>query len=358
MGNHVHYKDVTPYVVVADPAFPARGSFGVVEKVCLISDNKKVYARKQLYLAGEENAARIEKEIAVLRSFRHPHVVPFHGSYKLSGSTFLMFELCEMTLGRFLSHPPQYFQQMPTGKALGKMLNWMLDLTSALHAFHTLGSMHRDIKPENILLKGDHIYLSDFGLATQSSAPSQHPASISGTEMYKAPEMETNAKYSRKSDVFSLGCVFLEILAVANNKSVETFRSFRQTYGNKSCHRSEHTCYRHNLNACHNFIDTFIKRAKGIEYVIDVIQKEMMAETPYLRSSAHDVWTGIFRGAAKVEGFKKEACCEGDIRRAGYNNLSVESITRRLQAMGIKDDRAIGVVAVEQAEKPMKKALY
>jgi Fe2+ transport system protein FeoA len=36
----------------------------------------------------------------------------------------------------------------------------------------------------------------------------------------------------------------------------------------------------------------------------------------------------------------------------------VERITRRLQAMGIKDDKTVGVAAVEQAEKPMKKALY
>ena len=93
----------------------------------------------------------------------------------------------------------------------------MIDLAYVLGAFHAKGGLHRDIKPENILLKGPHLYLCNFGLATLGPKVSESPDFVLGTERYKAPEMEPGAVYTGNADIFSLGCVFLELLAMLSN---------------------------------------------------------------------------------------------------------------------------------------------
>ena len=84
--------------------------------------------------------------------------------------------------------------------------------------------MHRDIKFENILYKNiesDYhypfpiiLYLSDFGLARELSDMNQSsfPTLKVGTPFTMAPEIFEGKKYTKDSDIFSIGCVFLKLL--------------------------------------------------------------------------------------------------------------------------------------------------
>jgi serine/threonine protein kinase len=257
--------------------------------------------------AEAEHESPVKKEISLLRSFRHLHSIMIHGSYNIGKSVFLLLELCDTTLGEILLDPPPWFQTLPPAKVFSKLLNWMLNLASAIHSFHAKNSMHRDIKTENILIKGTHIYLSDFSLATQSESPFLRPASVSGTERYKAPEMGSTTTYTHKSDIFLLGYVYVEMLTVANNMSTDTF---------KNCHRSEHACYRHNLNAEGDFVQKYFKRTKGVDFIIGMIMGQMLSQVAFLRPSAE---VGLYRGTCDIPGFKKEDCCESIVKRAGYD---------------------------------------
>ncbi|KAI1799227.1 kinase-like protein [Daldinia bambusicola] len=119
------------------------------------------------------------------------------------------------------------------------------------HDAHELYGRHGDIKPDNVLWfrspqsstsSGDssltktisQLALSDFGLGrlhTKVSRSNQDPKNIARTETYRAPEFDLkHGKISRASDIFSLGCVFLEYVTwflLGNKSATETFPNVR-----------------------------------------------------------------------------------------------------------------------------------
>ncbi|MDR3623460.1 MAG: serine/threonine-protein kinase [Paludisphaera borealis] len=92
------------------------------------------------------------------------------------------------------------------------------ELADAVDHAHQLGVLHRDIKPANILID-DHgrPRLIDFGLARRSDLDSSltHDGAIVGTPAYMSPEqaLGLSRQVDERSDVFSLGVIFFEILA-------------------------------------------------------------------------------------------------------------------------------------------------
>ena len=86
----------------------------------------------------------------------------------------------------------------------------------ALHFFHTKRIIHRDIKLENILInqieeESFDIRVADFGLAVFATDNDSN-LSRCGTPGYVAPEILRNLPYDNKVDIFSLGCVFYNLL--------------------------------------------------------------------------------------------------------------------------------------------------
>ena len=94
-------------------------------------------------------------------------------------------------------------------------------LASALDFIHSQTIRHKDIKPQNILIHQGQIMYTDFGLSYDygdigQSTTTGNPQGI--TRRYCAPEVVAWERRNTKSDVFSLGCVFIEIfLALAND---------------------------------------------------------------------------------------------------------------------------------------------
>lgn len=71
--------------------------------------------------------------------------------------------------------------------------------------------IHRDLKPENILVKEKTIKICDFGLTVYSSQNS--PCSeYCGTPMYMSPEISSEKPYTSKTDIWSIGVIFYEML--------------------------------------------------------------------------------------------------------------------------------------------------
>lgn len=110
----------------------------------------------------------------------------------------------------------------------GRMLKDMLDesvltleearvvleqLISALASIHMLGILHRDIKPSNILFdRDDHLYLSDFGIASWIGEKPVHNGQVMGTAHYTAPELFFAGYVDERSEVYSVGILLYHLL--------------------------------------------------------------------------------------------------------------------------------------------------
>ncbi|KXN82862.1 MAP/microtubule affinity-regulating kinase 4 [Leucoagaricus sp. SymC.cos] len=154
-------------------------------------------------------AARVRSlwnEMKIIRNFKndpHPSIIPFH-SFVLTPS----YALITMTYLPSL---------VPVEVEESKAREWFHFLLSGVEFLHRRGVVHNDIKPANILLSHKSIpVLVDFGFAEKYDldSPTAFHSNLSyGTPEYLSPERARGLSHdTRKSDVWSLGITFFEVL--------------------------------------------------------------------------------------------------------------------------------------------------
>ncbi|KAJ7451595.1 hypothetical protein FB451DRAFT_702631 [Mycena latifolia] len=154
-------------------------------------------------------AARVRSlwnEMKIVRSFKsdpHPSIIPFH-SFIITPSYALITMAFLPTL-------------VPVEVDEAKACEWFRFLLSGVEFLHKRGVVHNDIKPANILLSNKNIpVLVDFGFAEKydmKSGTAFHSNLSYGTPEYLSPERARGLPHdTRKSDVWSLGITFFEIL--------------------------------------------------------------------------------------------------------------------------------------------------
>lgn len=159
----------------------------------------------------------VQNEIQIVRRLSsHPHIIQVFATYTC-GRELGMILTPVADRGDLASYlqdiadsgrPLTYEQRAILNRAFGC-------LASGLAFIHEQTIRHKDIKPQNILIHQGRVIYADFGIAFDAS---QHDSTTTvGTSQaftfrYCAPEVANSAKRNRKSDIFSLGCVFIEIL--------------------------------------------------------------------------------------------------------------------------------------------------
>ena len=191
-----------------------RGGFGVVLKAFDTKLNRNV-AIKIPRLARFESAEAADaylREARTLASLEHPNIVPVYELYNDDGMFCIVSKLIEGTdLKRKLDELRAAEAWMPCREAARSIL----EISNALIHSHGSGMIHRDIKPGNILLDATgKAYLTDFGLARDEEGLARESA-LAGTPRYMSPEQARGdaGEVDFRSDIFSLGAVFYELLS-------------------------------------------------------------------------------------------------------------------------------------------------
>lgn len=171
----------------------------------------------------------------------HPNIIGLYASHQISNKIHLLMPVCDTDLGNFLTDrtPSVHF---PKGKSDPYLLA-MLGLSRAIEWIHDLPAnkwynktvIHRDLKPSNILVDQGKFILSDFGISSVSKpTEGQTQMDLGIVNWYTAPESfwkeHWEGDVSPASDMFSLGCIFSEIVAHirAQGPGVKEFRERRR----------------------------------------------------------------------------------------------------------------------------------
>jgi eukaryotic-like serine/threonine-protein kinase len=107
-------------------------------------------------------------------------------------------------------------QRMKSSMSPETAVHYLAQIASALEAIHAVGVLHRDLKPANVMLRADGtLCLIDFGLAKANELDVELTGSreIFGTPYYMSPEQGHAELIDARSDLYSLGIVFYEMLA-------------------------------------------------------------------------------------------------------------------------------------------------
>lgn len=148
------------------------------------------------------------KEIKLMATLDHPHVVRYKTSEKNEGNLYLVMEY--MPGGSLVSVMNEISPLAPD-----RAVNVLIHILEGLSYLHSQNIVHRDLKPDNILFDSDgNAKISDFGVSRILSR-SRKAASNVGTVLYMAPEMfkvDDEEGYDHRVDLYSTGILFYEML--------------------------------------------------------------------------------------------------------------------------------------------------
>ena len=182
------------------------GVFGEVYRARKLSIGKS-YAIKFLKLADEGARDDLFRELQSVEHFAqvdHPHLVSIEDKGEILGIPYIVMNFAgDETLKVRLS-------QGALDPAAGcELFRQVLEGVAALH---DRSIIHFDLKPANIFLKGDVARVGDYGLSKLVTESARTLSMGRGTPAYMAPEM-LHRKGDSRSDVYSLGAIFFEMLA-------------------------------------------------------------------------------------------------------------------------------------------------
>jgi serine/threonine-protein kinase len=160
--------------------------------------------------ATQSDAVRLERfqrEAKILSRLNHPHIVSYRASAQIGGRFALATELVEGT---------NLAERLEVGPvSLPDAVRHVWQTLEALECAHAEGVVHRDVTPAKLLLTTDgELKLGGFSLARSTADPRLTQVGVAvGTAHYMSPEqVQANTELDARSDLYSLGVVFYELL--------------------------------------------------------------------------------------------------------------------------------------------------
>ncbi len=180
-----------------------RGGMGVIYRGTDLRLERPVAIK----LIADERASdsgfrqRFEREARLTAAIDHPNVIPVYAAGEEDGHLYLVMRyVAGLDLQALLKKEGRLAPERAARVAE--------QVAEALDAAHSAGLVHRDIKPANVLLAGDHVYLSDFGITrADSGARITDTGEWVGTVDFMSPEHLRGERTTARSDVYAVGCL-------------------------------------------------------------------------------------------------------------------------------------------------------
>lgn len=159
-------------------------------------------------LANDEKfVRRFQREALAASSLSHPNIVEMYDVGEDNGNYYIVMEYVD---GKTLKQVIKKRGSL----TLSEAIDIMLQLTDGISHAHDSYIIHRDLKPQNILIKDDGtIKITDFGIAmAMNSTQLTQTNSVMGSVHYLPPEQASGKGSTIRSDIYSMGILFYEIL--------------------------------------------------------------------------------------------------------------------------------------------------
>lgn len=162
---------------------------------------------------------RFMREARAAGQLSHKNIITIHDLGEENGQIFLAMEFLEGEdlSAKLLRGPRMRFE---------RKLEVISDLCEGLAHAHSKGVVHRDLKPANVFVTTTgHVKILDFGLARMLTADLTHSQTTIGTPNYMSPEQVRGERVDHRSDIFSLGVVFYELMTSKRPFAGDSFAS-------------------------------------------------------------------------------------------------------------------------------------
>jgi serine/threonine protein kinase/tetratricopeptide (TPR) repeat protein len=185
------------------------GGMGAVYKATDLEVDRVVALKviRPEYANRPEILARFKQELVLARQITHRNVIRIFDMGQADGIRFITMEYVE---GQDL------YSLLKRGEALTleRKVKIAREICKALEAAHEQGVVHRDLKPQNIMVeKSGRVLVMDFGIArSMEDTGLTSTGALIGTPAFMSPEQAKGDKLDTRSDLFSFGVIFYELL--------------------------------------------------------------------------------------------------------------------------------------------------
>ena len=206
-NNEIKEKSICDFIIKEKLG---EGTFGKVRLGINIQTEEKVAIKilDKKKIKKDKDKKRLEKEIKILESLRHPNIVHLYSDIQNNSYIYLIMEYIKgIELLKYISSNSKLTEE--------EACFYFRQIISSIEYLHKLKIAHRDIKPENMIIEDSTktIKLIDFGLSSYYNTKSETLSSACGSPSYAPPEMLTGKKYNAiPIDIWSCGIVLYAMI--------------------------------------------------------------------------------------------------------------------------------------------------
>jgi tRNA A-37 threonylcarbamoyl transferase component Bud32 len=185
------------------------GAMGEVYRAhdAILNRDVAVKTMAEMYAADEQLVERFRREAQSAARLNHPNIVTVYDFGEEQGKFYLAMELLEGT----------DLKELIAARSLNDLwdqLDVMEQIAEGVAYAHKQGVVHRDLKPANIrVLPNGRVKVMDFGLARIGTSEMTRAGTVMGTPNYMSPEQVKGTAADARSDIFSLGAMYYELLS-------------------------------------------------------------------------------------------------------------------------------------------------